>query len=100
MEGLDALNREMVTVIALGMHRPVENSPIAIAVSLTDQDEMRHIAPEKATLQELLAWNTELLVTFKFCVNVNPFEDGPFGDHRDHMYTWLVEEIAKRGKAH
>jgi hypothetical protein len=100
MEGLNALDCELVTVIALGMHRPVVNSPIAIAVRRPSQEEKRHVAPEKATLQELLTWKADLVYAFEIFGNPNPLEDGPFGDFRDHMYTWLIDEIDKRQKAH
>jgi hypothetical protein len=98
LTGLDACEREALTVMALGVHLDETYGPTAIRISLSDQDEERLVAPGKATLAELLAWKKKLLDSFVFG-NPNPFEDGPFGDERDHMYRWLLEEIEARRAA-
>jgi hypothetical protein len=99
LEGLDAAESEVVVGIALAMERDETYKPTAIRISLSDQDEERLVAPEKATLAELLAWKKKLLDAFELFGNPNPLEDGPFGDERDLMYKWLVKEIEARQAA-
>jgi hypothetical protein len=99
LEGLDAAESQVVVSIALAMERDETYKPTAIRISVSDQDEERLVAPEKATLAELLAWKKKLRDAFELFGNPDPLEDGPFGDERDRTYKWLVDEIEARQAA-